>query len=172
MLSQQGLCCASPGADRSTSCGRPQVYLRGWRMASRRRRSRRRRRKRRIRRRRRRTRRRRRRTNRRSVTREVQHQQRRGKCTKKHHSHIQKHTQDHQNKHIQSRLSSSVADSRDSRSKRPVRADRSAGFVLGADGGVQLPVKPERRSDKSTGCSQETFDHRWPCTSWLRSMMA
>ena len=46
MLSQQGLCCGSPGADRSTSCGRPQVYLRGWRMASRRRRSRRRRRRR------------------------------------------------------------------------------------------------------------------------------
>ena len=40
MLSQQGLCCGSPGADRSTSCGRPQVYLRGWRMASRRRRRR------------------------------------------------------------------------------------------------------------------------------------
>ena len=46
MLSQQGLCCGSPGADRSTSCGRPQVYLRGWRMASRRRRRKKRRRKR------------------------------------------------------------------------------------------------------------------------------
>ena len=30
MLSQQGLCCGSLGADRSTSCGRPQVCLRGW----------------------------------------------------------------------------------------------------------------------------------------------
>ena len=40
MLREQGLRCGSPGADRSTSCGRPQVYLHGWRMASRRRRKR------------------------------------------------------------------------------------------------------------------------------------
>ena len=37
MLREQGLRCGSPGADRSISCGRPQVYLRGWRMVSRRR---------------------------------------------------------------------------------------------------------------------------------------